>query len=88
MNWQRNPDIQATILPDGFVALSTGKTEWVHILNPVGALVWELADGELSAEQMIAQIQELIQSKDQIALRNDIDQFTKELAAQGLLSCK
>jgi hypothetical protein len=86
MNWQRNPEVKTTILPDGHVALSTEKTEWVHILNPVGALVWELSDGALSTEEIITQISELIQSTDRTALEKDVQHFTKELIDAGVLS--
>jgi hypothetical protein len=86
MNWQRNPDIKTTVLPDGFVALSTEKTDWVHVLNPIGALVWELSDGKLSKDEIVTQIKEIIQSSHVDGLQNEIEVFAGELLAAGALT--
>jgi hypothetical protein len=88
MNWRRCPDIKTTLLPDGYVALSTENTDWIHILNPIGALVWELSDGDLSTDEIITQIENLIQPPDRAALKGEIDQFAKELLENGLLNEK
>jgi hypothetical protein len=86
MKWQRKSDIKTTMLPDGHIALSSDKVDWVHVLNPVGALVWELSDGNTTSDEIFCQIQELIPSGDKIVLKEDIDQFTKELVDAGVLT--
>ena len=88
MNWQRNPHIKTTLLPDGYAALTSDQVDWVHVLNPVGALVWELSDGNLSTAEIIAQIEKLIQSTDKDALRVEVDQFAQELLKAGVLHQK
>ena len=86
MNWQRHPDINTKVLPDGYVVLSSSKTDWVNVLNPTGALVWELSDGELNIEEIVDQIQELLQRSDRTELLNQVDTLIKELAKVGLVS--
>jgi hypothetical protein len=81
MNWQRKADIKIQLLPDGHGVLSSDKTDWVHIVNPVGVLVWELADGKLSTEEIIGQIREVTD----LSNHGEIEQFCQELIAAGLL---
>lgn len=85
MNWQRKSDVKITLLPDGHGVLSSDNNDWVHIVNPVGTLVWELADGKLTREEIISQIQETVQPSDLNKFHEEIEQFCQELLAGGLL---
>jgi hypothetical protein len=85
MNWQRKSDVKITLLPDGLGVLTSEKNDWVHIVNPVGVLVWELADGKLSTEEIIAQILEATQTPDQSNLKLEIEQFCQDLVGAGVL---
>jgi hypothetical protein len=88
MNWQRKADVKMTLLPDGHGVLSSESNDWVHIVNPVGALVWELSDGKLSRQEIIARIAETLQPIDQNKFHEEIERFLQELIAGGLLETK
>jgi hypothetical protein len=81
---KRNPDINCQLLPDGNAVLFSSKSNWAHIINPVGAMVWEFCDGELSENEIMTQISELVQT-DANSLKQEVVAFTKQLLESGLL---
>lgn len=55
----RNPEIEASELPDG-LALFDPAANVAHHLNPVATLVWELCDGRPEAE-IVAAVGEILE---------------------------
>ena len=82
---KRNPEIKSQLLPDGHLVLFNEKTQWAHILNPAGALFWELCDGCCSQDEAIAMIQEILADNTPKELPQEIYNHTKELVDAGLL---
>jgi len=86
MNPKRNPDIRTTLLPDGYVVLVSGKTDWAHTLNPLGAIVWEFCDGDNSIEKVVEQVGRLVPEKAGPNLRLEVETLLDELVDSGLLT--
>lgn len=85
MHPRRNPDVKSTLLPDGYLVVSSCKTDWAHTLNPVGALVWEFCDGEHDVDQIIAEVSGLLPAGQPENLDEQVSKFVDELTASGLL---
>lgn len=83
--YERNEDIKTTLMPDGHVVLFNSKTEWAQVLNPMGALVWELCDGQTTEADMVAQIAQLLDLDDPVGLEKDIKSLIGELLGLGLV---
>jgi hypothetical protein len=86
----RNPDVKTTLLPDGFVVLFSTKTEWAHTLNPIGAIVWEYCDGCHSVDEIVAEVRQILEEKEEVQLSQVVRTFVEELLNSGLLveSCQ
>lgn len=85
MHPRRNPDVKSTLLPDGYLVVSSCKTDWAHTLNPVGALVWEFCDGSHDVSQIVAEVVDLLPSGQLENLEEQVSKFVSELTASGLL---
>ncbi len=85
MMLKRNPEIKSQLLPDGHLVLFDEKTQWAHILNPTGAIFWELCDGSCSQDEAIALIQDILAGNTPEELPQEIYNHAKELVDAGLL---
>ena len=56
--YDRIAGLEATEVPDGYVVYDVPK-EMVHFLNQTAAIVYELCDGQHTADDMAAAIQSL-----------------------------
>lgn len=84
---QRGQNVRSTLLPDGYVVLHDIKTDWAHVLTPLGALTWEFCDGEHSAGDIAQEICRLVDdSSNKSELLPQIEQLVAELRSAGLLS--
>jgi len=83
-NLLRHPHVKATILPDGHVALHL-KNDWVYVLTPLGALVWEFADGEHSVDDMFDEISVIKEIQVSSELRQQIEELVGQLRDASLL---
>ena len=81
----RNSDIKSTLLPDGHIVLFNTKTDWVHTLNPSGALVWEFCDGRHLTEEIVAELAAVTNSSDLTALKQQVSELIQLLCDQGML---
>jgi hypothetical protein len=79
----RRPDVETFLLPDGSCLLFDSRTEEAHVLNVVGALVWDYCDGALSAEQIADELAPLL--PEQPTLGDDVREMIEALAGKGLL---
>lgn len=86
MNLQRNPNITTKLLPDGHVVLFCAKTEWAYVVNPIGAIIWELCDGQLSDAEILRELQGLIPGASVQSLSQEMSSFVQEMVKSGLLS--
>ncbi|HEU5441684.1 MAG TPA: PqqD family protein [Ktedonobacterales bacterium] len=82
-NPERRPDVETYLLPDGSCLLFDSRTEEAHVLNTVGALVWDYCDGTLSAEQIADELAPLL--PEQPTLGDDVREMIEALAGKGLL---
>ncbi|MGH7192251.1 MAG: PqqD family protein [Candidatus Saccharimonadales bacterium] len=73
------------MLPDGYIVLFNTKTEWVHTLNPCGALVWEFCDGSHLPDEIAAEIAALTGCANPAALQTEITVLINTLIEQGML---
>lgn len=81
---RRHPHVNATILPDGHVALHL-KNDWIYVLTPLGAIVWEFSDGEHGADEIVDEIAEIVEIKPSPELRQQIVELIDELKNVSLL---
>lgn len=72
---------------DGEAFLMTEDGKKVHMINKVGTLIWECADGSMPVEGIIAKILERFDI-DEEAARSDCLEFIHELSGLKLLSIK
>jgi len=82
-NPERRPDVETFILPDGSCLLFDSRTDEGHVLNAVGALVWDYCDGTLGAEQIADELASLL--PEAAELREDVRAMISALAGKGLL---
>lgn len=70
---------------DGEAFLMTEDGKKVHMINKVGTLIWECADGSLSIEGIVAKVLERFDTDEKKA-RSDCIEFIHELSGMKLLS--
>jgi PqqD family protein of HPr-rel-A system len=80
---QRRADVLELDMGDG-VVLYDGDSRLVHHLNPTASLVWQLADGDASVDQLATEIAEEL-SLDLAETRQQISGLVAELDALGLV---
>lgn len=86
---KRASNSKTTLLPDGYIAIFCGSTDRALTLPPVGALVWEFSDGELSTQEIVTEVAKLIEAEETAELRKQIQDLTNELESNGFLEkCK
>ncbi len=52
----RRADVPMEVMPDGSALLYDPLTDQGHVLTPLGALVWDMCDGTMSADQLVAEV--------------------------------
>lgn len=82
-NPERCPEVETYLLPDGSCLLFDSRTDEAHVLNAVGALVWDYCDGALSVAQIADELAPLLPA--QPTLRDDVREMIEALAGKGLL---
>lgn len=82
----RVADVRSRELESGEIALLGSDEKQLILLNAVGAAVWDLCDGSLSQEAVIATLQEHFSKvpREQIGL--DVKQFVERLVELQVLN--
>jgi len=70
---------------DGEAFLMTEAGKKVHMINKVGTLIWDCADGSISIEDIIARILKRFDIDEETA-RNDCLDFIHELVGTKMLT--
>lgn len=81
---RRHPQVKCTILPDGHVALHL-KNDWVYVLTPLGAIVWEFSDGEHDVDEIVSEIAEISEIPSSPDLKQQIVELVGQLNDVSLL---
>jgi len=82
---KRHPDVNAKILPDGYVLLHVKYINWVYTLTPLAGLVWEFCDGLNTVEEVVHRISEMKEVIADPQLPGQVAEFMAELEKAGLL---
>ena len=81
---QRSPTVVSRLLDDEAVLVHPVQGK-VRVLNPVGARVWELADGERTLGDIVEAIAMEFQA-DVALVKDDVPAFCEDLAQRGVLA--
>ena len=79
----RLPDVELTKVDEESI-LYDSNTGLIHMLNPTGAVIWELLDGNHSLEDIARRVQKEFEIDFETALR-DTQEFVNILREKGLL---
>jgi hypothetical protein len=60
VNPRQRPEIEMEVLPDGSALLFDPRDDHGHVLTALGALVWDMCDGELDHDAIVAECSALI----------------------------
>jgi len=71
-------------LIDGEAVVVNLKDSTFHTLNPVATFIWEQADGQIKAEQIIEKICQEFEV-DRVTAEKDCLEFLGELISKGLV---
>jgi hypothetical protein len=82
---RRASNAKTTVLPDGYVAIFCAPLDNAFTLPPVGALAWEFFDGELSAQEVVAEVAKAIGANETAELHKQILELTRTLEESGFL---
>jgi Coenzyme PQQ synthesis protein D (PqqD) len=74
---RQHPEVETYLLPDGTCLLFDNRTEMGHVLNTVGALVWDYCDGTCTVDQIAGEVASLL--PDTTATRDQVRQLVSEL---------
>ena len=80
----RNNDVAWRMIEGEILAVDP-RSSCVYVLNGVGSRVWELADGGRTIDEITRIIDAEFQGE-KAALKEDIDEFVRELFRQKLIS--
>jgi len=83
--FKRASKLKTRILPDGCVAVFSSPRDPDCTLPPIGALAWELFDGEHSTEDVVTEVAKLIGCEETSELRQQILDLANELRHNGFL---
>ena len=77
VNPRQRPEIEMEVLPDGSALLFDPRDDRGHVLTALGALVWDMCDGELADEAIVAECNALIPQVSTIAeaVRTFLEEF-------------
>jgi hypothetical protein len=83
---KRRSDVKSILLPDGCLVIFDESTEFAHTVSPIGAMAWELSDGEHSTGDIVTEINELTESLlEPEVLTKQVHELLNELKENGLL---
>lgn len=82
---KRRASVLTDVLPDGYVILYVEETNWAFTLTPLGALVWEFCDGEMTLDEVVTAIGETDCIVRDDGLGGQVEALTAELERLGLL---
>lgn len=80
----RNPDVVHSRLAEGEVVLLHLESGEYHELNPTGAVIWDLLDGERTASEIAAELQQRVDDPPQ-DLDGVVEHYLDELRRRDLL---
>ncbi|HEY9679197.1 MAG TPA: PqqD family protein [Drouetiella sp.] len=83
--FQRHPEVQMNLLPDGHLVLSDQASSWAYTLTPLGSIVWEFLDGNNSEEDIVREIQAIDEIPAIENLQEQVTLLISELNESGLL---
>ena len=83
----RDPEVKASILPDGHVLLYLERNDWCYTLTPLGGLVWEYCDGNHAPDDIVRQIEAIADVSLDPDLPGKVDELLRSLEGLGLLLC-
>lgn len=78
----RNLKTKTRLLPDGHVAILNENNLWAHVLTPLGALVWELCDGQVDVDELV---RSLAASIDRRVDATEVQALIDELLSMDLI---
>ena len=81
---QRSPTVVSRLLDEEAVLVHPVQGK-IRVLNPVGARVWELADGQRTLRDIVQAIA-LEYQVDMARVEVDVPAFCEDLAGRGVLS--
>ncbi len=84
----RIQNTECALLPDGYLAIYHPERRLSYVVPPMGAIVWELCDGEHSIDDMVLTVTELAHSHGTVpgSLFVDIENMLKSFADDGLVT--
>jgi len=80
----KNNEKTAYRIVDGEAVVVNLKDSTFHTLNPVATFIWEQADGQIKAEQIIEKICQEFEV-DRVTAEKDCLEFLGELISKGLV---
>ena len=81
----RDPEVKASVLPDGHVLLYLERNDWCYTLSPLGGLVWEYCDGEHAPEDIVRRIEAIPDVPPDPELLGKVEELLQTLTGLGLL---
>ena len=81
----RDPEVKASILPDGHVLLFLERNDWCYTLSPLGGLVWEFCDGGHELEDIVRRIEAIPGASSDPDLPGQVEELVRTLDGYGLL---
>jgi Coenzyme PQQ synthesis protein D (PqqD) len=81
----RDPDVKASVLPDGHVLLHLERNDWCYTLTPLGGLVWEYCDGDHAPEDIVRRIEAIPDVSPDSDLLGKVEELLRTLEGLGLL---
>jgi hypothetical protein len=80
---RQHPEVETYVLPDGSCLLFDNRTEMGHVLNGMGALVWDYCDGSSTLEEIAGEVAGLL--PDAHDIEDQIAQLVAKLRGLDLL---
>jgi hypothetical protein len=81
----KNPDLSASVLPDGRWMLYNRVENTFVVLNATAGVFWEFCDGKTSVSEIVAEMQTLYPDVDSATVTKEIERTIPTLIEQGLL---
>lgn len=81
--FQRNTELQTSLLPDGHAIIVNPKNDWASTVSPLGALVWEYCDGTNTVEDIVRLVGDVAQVTDTARLHTDVQSFVEQFEEEG-----
>src|SRR5689334_19583854 len=80
---RQHPEVETHVLPDGTCLLFDNRTEMGHVLNALGALVWDYCDGSSTVDEIAIEVAGLL--PDVQGIQDQIAQLVTELRSLDLM---